>query len=143
LLRIGNGHFRHLAEQQPLNRSQQTLYIELATKKVKVQNDPHGVAAPYIGEVDRRSFFPLFCIGKGTADPERSSPTYYTSIDACSAKNVLKGVSSIIPSYRGVRPPNPLIFGISLVIFSLHVYGCISAQKKHIITLYSSKSASQ
>jgi hypothetical protein len=26
--------------------------------------------------------------GKPTADPERSSPTYYTSIDAVSAKDV-------------------------------------------------------
>jgi hypothetical protein len=34
-------------------------------------------------------------LGKRTADPERSSPTYYTSIDAVFAKDVLLGVSSI------------------------------------------------
>jgi hypothetical protein len=48
-----------------------------------------GVAAPHIGEVvGWRSFFFGDVSGKPTADPERSSPTYYTSIDAVSAKDV-------------------------------------------------------
>jgi hypothetical protein len=34
-------------------------------------------------------FFPDDFSGKRTADPERLSPTYYTSIDAVSAKDVL------------------------------------------------------
>ena len=50
-----------------------------------------GVSAPHIGEIyGWRSFF-FFSgdfSGKRTADPERSSPTYYTSIDAVSAKDV-------------------------------------------------------
>ena len=48
-----------------------------------------GVSAPHMGEIyGPRSFFPGDLLGKRTADPERSSPTYYTSIDAVSAKDV-------------------------------------------------------
>jgi hypothetical protein len=48
-----------------------------------------GVAAPRIGEVyGWRSFFSSDFSGQPTADLERSSPTYYTSIDAVSAKEV-------------------------------------------------------
>jgi hypothetical protein len=36
-------------------------------------------------------FFSHDLLGKRTADPERSSPTYYTSIDAFSAKDVSFG----------------------------------------------------
>jgi hypothetical protein len=47
------------------------------------------VAVPHIGEIyGPRSFFSGDLLSKCTADPERSSPTYYTSIDAVSAKNV-------------------------------------------------------
>ena len=56
-----------------------------------------GVAAPHMGEIygPRKFFFSGDLLGKRTADPERSSPTYYTSIDAVSAKDVPFGVSSI------------------------------------------------
>jgi hypothetical protein len=48
-----------------------------------------GVTAPHIGEIyGSRSFFSGDLLGKPTADPERSSPTYYTSIDAVPAKEV-------------------------------------------------------
>ena len=80
--------------------------------------------------------------GKRTADPERSSPTYYTSINAVSAKDVPLGVSSIHLIPWGVIPHKPLIFGTSMGISSLNVYGRISAQKKRIIMLYGSKCAS-
>jgi hypothetical protein len=54
-----------------------------------VDNDRPGVAAPHIGEIyGSRSFFSGDISGKRTADPERSSPIYYTSIDAVSAKDV-------------------------------------------------------
>jgi hypothetical protein len=52
-----------------------------------------GVSAPHIGEIyGWRSFFFFFFSGdfsgKPTADPERSSPAYYTSIDVVPAKEV-------------------------------------------------------
>jgi hypothetical protein len=48
-----------------------------------------GVAASHIGEIyGWLSFFSGDMLGKRTADPERSSPTNYTSIDAASAKDV-------------------------------------------------------
>jgi hypothetical protein len=48
-----------------------------------------GVAASRAGEIyGWRSFFSGDFSGKRTADPERSSPTYYTSMDAVSAKDV-------------------------------------------------------
>ena len=51
-----------------------------------------GVAAPHIGEiVDWRSFFSGVLLGKRTVDPEPTSTTYYTSIDAVSAKDVPLG----------------------------------------------------
>jgi hypothetical protein len=51
-------------------------------KWAKVHNDRLGVAAPHVGDVfDRRSFSGGFSC-KRTADPEHSSPTYYTSMDA-------------------------------------------------------------
>jgi hypothetical protein len=47
------------------------------------------VAAPHTGEIyGWRSFFSGDLLGKRTADPARSSPTYYTSIDAVPAKDV-------------------------------------------------------
>jgi hypothetical protein len=48
-----------------------------------------GIAAPHIGEIyGWRSFFFGDFSGKRTADPERSSPIYYASMDADSAKGV-------------------------------------------------------
>jgi hypothetical protein len=48
-----------------------------------------GAATPHIGEIyGWRSLFSGDFTGKRTADPERSSPKYYTSIDAVSAKDV-------------------------------------------------------
>jgi hypothetical protein len=47
-----------------------------------------GVTAPHIGEIYGSGSFSGAFSGKRTADPERSSPTYYTSIDAVSAKDV-------------------------------------------------------
>jgi hypothetical protein len=99
-----------------------------------------GVAAPHTGEVvGWWSFFSGDFSGKPTADPERSSPTYYTSIDAVSAKDEPFG--GLIP--RGVIPQKPLILGTSIGISSLNVYRRISAQEKRIMTLDSSKCASR
>jgi hypothetical protein len=54
-----------------------------------------GVVAPHMGEVADRWSFSGVLFGKRTADHERSSPAYYTSIDAVSAKEVPLEVSSI------------------------------------------------
>jgi hypothetical protein len=50
-----------------------------------------GVAAPHLGEFVDWWFFLGVLLGKCTADPKGSSPTYYTSIDADLAKDVLLG----------------------------------------------------
>jgi hypothetical protein len=50
-----------------------------------------GVAAPYMGEIYGSRSFSGDLLGKRTADPERSSPTCYTSIDAIPAKDVPVG----------------------------------------------------
>jgi hypothetical protein len=51
-----------------------------------------GVAVTHVGEIySSHGFFSGDLFGKRTADPERSSPTNYTSIDAVSAKEVPLG----------------------------------------------------
>jgi hypothetical protein len=88
-------------------------------------------------------FFSGVMLGNCTADTERSSLTYFTSVDAVSARDVPFGglidTSHPMGSYR----QKPLILGTSMGIASLNVYGRISAQKKRIITLDGSKSASR
>jgi hypothetical protein len=68
-------------------------------------------------------------LGKRTADPEHSSPTYYASIDAVFAKEVPFGglidMSQPIGSYLPKTPHFRDVNGIS----SLNVYGRISAQE--------------
>ena len=73
-----------------------------------------GVAAPHIGEVvDWRSFFSGGLLGKRTADPERSSTTYYTSVDAVSAKDVpLGGPIDTSHPVRELSPKNPSFLGL-------------------------------
>jgi hypothetical protein len=52
--------------------------------------------------------------GKRTADPERSSPTYYTSIDAVSAKDVtLAGLIDTYHSIGELSPKNPSFWDVS------------------------------
>jgi hypothetical protein len=68
-----------------------------------------GVAAPHMGEVvDWRIFFSGDFSGKRTTDPERSSPTYSTSIDAILAKDVsfrgLIDTSNLMGSYPRKSP---------------------------------------
>jgi hypothetical protein len=75
-----------------------------------------GVAAPHIGELyGSRSFsFSGDLLGKRTADPERSSSTCYTSIDAVPAKEVPFG--SLIDTSHPVRelsPQNPSFWGVN------------------------------
>jgi hypothetical protein len=72
-----------------------------------------GVAAPHIGEVyGWRSFFSGDLLGKPTADPERSSPTYYTSIDAVSAKDVpFGGLIDTSHPIGELSPKNPSFWG--------------------------------
>jgi hypothetical protein len=72
-----------------------------------------GVTAPHIGEIyGPRSFFSGDLLGKRTADPDRSSPTYYTSIDAVSAKDVPFGGLIVMPQPIGeLSPQNPSFSG--------------------------------
>jgi hypothetical protein len=72
-----------------------------------------GVTAPRIGEIyGPRSFFSGDLLGKRTADPERSSPTYFTSIDAVSAKDVpLRGLIDMSQPIGEVSPQNPSFSG--------------------------------
>jgi hypothetical protein len=50
-----------------------------------------GRGSPHRWNVRLAEFFSGDFSGKPTADPERSRPTYYTSIDAVSAKEVRFG----------------------------------------------------
>jgi hypothetical protein len=103
-----------------------------------------GVAAPHIGEIyGWRSFFAGHFSGKRATDPEPSSPTDYTSIDAVLAKDVPFG--SLIDTSHPMGELSPKIphFGAVNRDFHLNVYGRISAQDKHIMTLDSSKCASR
>jgi hypothetical protein len=82
--------------------------------------------------------------GKRTADPERSSHTYYISIDAVSAKDVPVGGLIDTPHPMEELSPKTPHFGTPMGISSLNVYGRISAQKKRMMTtLDSSKCTSR
>ena len=72
-----------------------------------------GVAAPHIGEIVvlRSFFFTGVLLGKRTADPEPSSTTCYTSIDAVSAKDVPLGSHKYISSRGEITPTNPSFAG--------------------------------
>jgi hypothetical protein len=83
--------------------------------------------------VDRRRFFSGDFSGKRTADTERSSPSYYTSIDAVTAKDVPFGGLIDMSHFMGT----------SMGISGLNVYGGISAQEKRITTLDGLKCPSQ
>jgi hypothetical protein len=91
---LSGGHFRHLAKQKPLVRSMQNfvelIMITLVGPSIlsKFIMIGQGVAAPCIGEVVvwRRFFQHFFLLGKRTTDAERSTPTYYISVDASWAK---------------------------------------------------------
>jgi hypothetical protein len=58
-----------------------------------------------------QSFFSGDFSGKRTADPERSSPTYYTSIDAVSAKDVPFWGLTDMSHPMGSYPPKIPHFG--------------------------------
>jgi hypothetical protein len=99
----------------------------------------HRVAAPLIGEVyGWWSFFSGDFSGKPTAYPKRSIPTYYTSIDAVSAKEVPFGALIDTSHPMGELSSKTPHFGDVNGDFELNVYGCISAQEKSITTLDSS-----
>jgi hypothetical protein len=72
-----------------------------------------GVSAPHIGEIyGWRSFFSGDLLGKRTADPERSSPTCYTPIDAVPAKDVpFEGFIDTSHPLRELSPKNPSFWG--------------------------------
>jgi hypothetical protein len=65
---------------------------------VEVHDDRLGIMVPHMGEVVN---WRIFCFsygdfsGKRETDPKHASPTYYMSIDAVLAKDVLFAVSSI------------------------------------------------
>jgi hypothetical protein len=74
-----------------------------------------GVSAPHIGEIyGSRSFFSGDLLGKRTADPERSTPTCYTPIDAIPAKDVpFRGIIDTSHPLGELSPKNPSFFGPS------------------------------
>jgi hypothetical protein len=72
-------------------------------------------------------FFSCDFSGKRPADPERLSPTYYTSIDAVSARDVPFAGLIDISHPMGSYPEKPFVLGSSMGIPSLNVYGRISA----------------
>jgi hypothetical protein len=99
-------------------------------------------AAHVVDVVDWLSFFPAVFSGKRTADPERSSPTYYISIDAVSAKDMPLG--GLIDTYHPmVELPKTPHFGDVNGDSTFNVYGRILAQEKQIITPDGSKCASR
>jgi hypothetical protein len=117
-LRVGNGHFQHLAEQKTINRSKQK-FVQLivsagSPSKPKFLMIGWRVAAPHMGEVVDWQRFPFSgdFSGKRTADPERSSPTYYTSVDAVSTKDVPLGSHRYVSSYGVDIPKNPSSWGL-------------------------------
>jgi hypothetical protein len=72
-----------------------------------------GAAAPHIGEIrSAEFFFSGDLLGKRTADPERSRATYYTSIDAVSAKDVpFGGLIDMSQPIGELSPQNPSFSG--------------------------------
>jgi hypothetical protein len=104
-----------------------------------------GVSAPHIGEIYGSWSFSFSgdLLGKRTADPERSSPTCYTPIDALPTKDVPFGGLIDMSHPLGELYPKNLHFGAPMGIPSLNVYERISAQDKHITTPDSSNCASR
>jgi hypothetical protein len=49
----------------------------------------------------------VYLLAMRTADPARSSPTYYTLIDAVSAEDVFFRVTTNYPTSQGVTPKTP------------------------------------
>jgi hypothetical protein len=102
---IGNGHFQHLAEQNPLNRSKQK-FVQLITwagppSRPKIIMIGRGIAAPHMGEVvDWRSFFPVTSRASAQPSPNARVPHQSTRFRP---RMCLLGVSSIrlIPSFWG------------------------------------------
>jgi hypothetical protein len=73
-----------------------------------------GVSAPHIGDIygSRRFLFSGDLLGKRTADPERSSPTCYTPIDAVPVKDVpFGGIIDTSHPVGELFPKNPSFWG--------------------------------
>jgi hypothetical protein len=72
-----------------------------------------GVSAPHMGEIyGSGSFFFGDFSGERTADPKRSSPTYYTSIAAVSAKEVpFGGLIDTSHTMQELSPKNLSFWG--------------------------------
>jgi hypothetical protein len=106
------------------------------TKYAEVHNDRLGVAAPHIGEVyGWWSFYFYFSgdlLGKRTADPERSSPTCYRSIDAVSAKDVpFGGLIDTSHPMRELSPQNPSFSGCQWG-FPAWMFTCVSRHRTNM-----------
>jgi hypothetical protein len=100
----------------PLTDPSKNLYNWLRWRDHKVGQSSWwsagGIAAPHISEVvGWRSFFHGDFSGKPTAHPERSSPTYYTSIDAVLAKDVPFGGLTDTYHSTGELAPQKTHFG--------------------------------
>jgi hypothetical protein len=81
-------------------------YAGGATKRAKVHNDQLRVAAPSMAEiVSWPILFSGEFSGKRTADPKRSNPTYYISIDEVSAEKMPFG--GLIDTHHPIAELSP------------------------------------
>jgi hypothetical protein len=145
---MGNGHFRHLAEQKPLKQSKQK-FVELISSAVSPSRSKFIMiggrgrgSGPYGWSCRLVKLLRCVLFGKCTADPERSSPTYYISVDAVSAKDVpLGGLIDTSHTMGELSPNNPSFWGIRQWNLQLKRLRAYLVTEERYITLDSSKSA--
>jgi hypothetical protein len=88
-------------------------------------------------------FFLVTCWANAQPTPSARAPQIIHQSMRFRPRMCLLGVSLIHLFPWGSYPPKPLVLGPSMGIPSLNVYGRISAQKKRMTTLDSSKCASR
>jgi hypothetical protein len=102
-----------------------------------------GVAAPHMGEVvDWRSFFRVCVRQAHNRPPALGSHILYINRRDSGQGCAFEGSHRYISSHEELSPENPS-FGDVKGISSVNVYGRISAQKKHVVTLDGSKCTSR
>jgi hypothetical protein len=140
---IGNGHFPHLAEQKPCNRSKQKFEQMITSagppSRPKFIMIGWGVTAPHIGEIyGWRSFFSFSAMvtSRASAQPTPALEPHMLYINRRGTGQgcAFWGSHRYVSSHGGVISEKPLISGPSMGIPSLNVYGRISAQDKHMTT---------
>jgi hypothetical protein len=113
-------------------------------KQANVHNDWSGVAAPLLGEVVGWRLSSSFFVPQAHSRLwELESHIIYVNQRGFSQGCAFWESRRYIPYDWIATPQKTHIFGTPVGISSLHVYCCISAQKKQIITLYGLKCASQ